>query len=197
MINKPFGKSSLRNILQFLHKSEKLKTLLRHSWLSSDKQESVAEHTWRIALMAIILKDYLKTKVNLEKVLSMIIIHDLPEIFAGDHHAWRGKLENKYALEKKGLIKLLGNLPPNQKTKILDLWQEYEDKKTPEAKFAKALDKLETIDQHNLASLKTWVKEEYSYNLVHGKEEVKFDKVLQDFKNLIDKQTKMKIKKGK
>lgn len=191
------SRSNLKNILKFLHDSEKLKTLLRHSWLSSGRQESVAEHTWRIALMAILLKDYLKVKVNLEKVLSIIIIHDLPEIFAGDHHAWRGKLKNKYSLEKKGLIKILKTLPPKQKTQIFQLWEEYEDKKTPEAKFTKALDKLETVNQHNLADLKTWVKEEYGYNLIHGKEEVKFDKVLQDLKDLIDKQTTMKIKKGK
>lgn len=189
--------SNLNNILEFLHKSEKLKTLLRHSWLSNGRQESVAEHTWRIALMAILIKDYLKTKVNLEKVLTMIIVHDLPEIYAGDHHAWKGKLKNKVALEKKGLTKLLKTLPSKQKTRIFKLWLEYENKKTPEAKFAKALDKLETIDQHNLADLKTWIKEEYSYNLVHGKEEAKFDRVLQDLKNLIDKQTEMKIKKDK
>ncbi|MBI2327674.1 HD domain-containing protein [Candidatus Curtissbacteria bacterium] len=196
MTNSPTN-LNLKKLLDFVQKSEKLKTLLRHSWLSSGRQESVAEHSWRIALMAILLKDYLKIKINLEKVLAMIIVHDLPEIFAGDHHAWKGRLKNKFALEKKGLNKLLKTLPPKQKTKIFNLWREYEDKKTAEAKFAKALDKLETIDQHNLADLKTWVKEEYGYNLVHGKEEVKFDKVLQDLKKLIDKQTEMKVKKGK
>lgn len=179
----------MKQILKFLHQSEKLKTLLRHSWLSSGRQESVAEHSWRTALMAIVLSDYLKVKVNLGKVLAMTIIHDLCEIYAGDHYAWKDKLADKAKIEEKALIKLLKNLPQTQRSTIFKLWEDYEQKKTPEAKFAKALDKLETIDQHNLADIKTWVKEEYSYNLVHGKEEVQFDKVLQELKALIDRQT--------
>ena len=81
---------SLNKILLFIHKTEKLKTLLRHSWLSTGRQESVAEYSWRIALMALVLKDYLKTPVNLEKVLAMMIVHDLPEIYAGDIMHGRG-----------------------------------------------------------------------------------------------------------
>jgi len=191
------NKTNLTKLLEFLHKAEKLKTLLRHSWLSTNRQESVAEHTWRIILMAIILEPEMDHKINLIKVLKMLTVHDLAEIYAGDHHAWRNKLRNKYELEKKGLTKLLKTLPPKQKTEIFNLWQEYEDKKTPEAKFAKALDKLETIDQHNLADIKTWVKEEYTYNLVHGTEEVKYSKVLQTFKSLIDDETQRKIKTKK
>lgn len=146
--------------------------------------------------MAILLQNRLKIKVNLEKVLAMVIVHDLPEIYAGDHHAWRGKLKNKSKIEEKALVKLVKNLPTKQKVTIFKLWKEYEQKKTKEAKFAKALDKLETIDQHNLAPLNTWVKEEYTYNLIHGAQEVKFDKVLQDLKSLIDKESLKKIKKG-
>ena len=95
------------------------------------------------------------------------------------------------------MVTLLKNLPAKQKSNIFKLWKEYEDKKTNESKFAKALDKLETIDQHNLADLKTWVKEEYSYNLVHGQKEVKFDKVLEELRNLINKETLRKIRNNK
>lgn len=179
----------LKQILEFLQKAEKLKSVMRHSWLSTGRQESVAEHSWRIALMAILLNIELEKKVSLEKILAMVIVHDLPEIYAGDHHAWKGKLKNKSRIEERALLRLLKNLPRRQQSLIFKLWKEYEEKKTRESKFAKALDKLETIDQHNLADLKTWVKEEYAYNLVHGQKEVKFDKVLEEFKRLIDKET--------
>jgi putative hydrolase of HD superfamily len=189
--------NKLKNILRFIQLAEKLKTLLRHSWLSSGRQESVAEHSWRIALMCLLLEDSLKNKINLERVLSMIIVHDLPEIYAGDPHAWKGKPKNKTQNEINALKKMLKTLPRKQQQVIKKLWEEYESKKTLEAKFAKALDKLETIDQHNLADLKTWVKEEYSYNLIHGHEEVKFDKVLQDLKYLINRESIRKIRRGK
>jgi putative hydrolase of HD superfamily len=123
----------------------------------------------------------------------MLAVHDIAEINAGDHHAWRPKLKNKTKLERTGLKKLVKNLPQKQQKEILSLWEEYEAKKTPEAKFAKAVDKLETIDQHNLADIKTWNKKEYSYNFDHGQEEVKYSKTLQAIKDLIDKETKLKI----
>ena len=187
----------LKQLLNFLHASEKLKMLLRHSWLSSGRQESVAEHTWRLALMAIVLEPEMGKHLNLEKILKMVIVHDLAEIYAGDHHAWKGKLKNKYQKEKRGLGRLLVKLPGSGSNEIKSLWEEYERCKTQEAKFVKAIDKLEVLIQHDEADLSTWVKEEYTYNLVHGKEEVKFDKVLQDLKNLIDYQTARKIKNGR
>ena len=189
--------AELKKILKFLHKVEELKTLLRHSWLSSGRQESVAEHSWRIALATIILEPTIERKMDIAKVLKMSIIHDLAEIFAGDHHAWQGKLKNKHQLEKLALIKLLKDLPQLQRDEIQKLWEEYEARKTEEAKFVKALDKLETIDQHNLADLSTWVKEEYAYNLVHGTKESSYNPILKKLKQLIDEETKSKISKSR
>ena len=89
---------------------------------------------------------------------------------------------------------MVKDLPEFQRSEILNLWMEFEENKTFEAKFAQSCDKLETIDQHNLADIKTWVEEEYKYNLVHGGEEVKFSKALTAFKKLIDEQSRAKIK---
>ena len=184
----PLGKT-----LKFLQEAEKLKSVLRHSWLSSGRQESVAEHTWRIALWAIVIAPQTDIKIDLLKVIKMAIVHDLGEIYAGDKIAWKRKSKNKSQQEKKALLKLTAQLPATQKSEITNLWQEYEEAKTPEAKFTKAIDKLETIDQHNLADISTWASEEYGYNLVHGTQEVKFSKILSDLKILIDQQTRAKI----
>ena len=186
---------SLKKILKFIQKAEEAKSLMRHSWLSTGRRESVAEHSWRTALLAIILAPEMENKINIGKVVMMLTIHDIAEINAGDHHAWLPKLKNKTELERSGLKKLVKDLPAKQQKEILSLWEEYEAKKTQEAKFAKAVDKLETFDQHNLADLKTWTKEEYGYNLIHGSEEVKYSKTLQSLKDLIDQQTRAKIGK--
>jgi len=186
---------NLRQILKFTEAVEKLKSLMRHSWLSTGRRESVAEHSWRAALFAIVLSDEMDKKVDIGKVVMLLTIHDIAEIYTGDPWAWRGKPKDKAQKEANAIKKLTKIIPTKQAKLITSLWKEYEAKKTPEAKFAKAIDKLETINQHNLADLKTWTKEEYGYNLVHGSQEVKFSKTLSALKDLIDKQTRAKIAK--
>lgn len=187
--------SDLEKILRFLQQAEKLKTVLRHSWLSNSRQESDADHSWRAALFAMILAPHLEKKLDVEKVIKMLLIHDLAEIEVGDFPAWKGRPKNKHDLEKNGFKKLIKQLPKKSAKEILNLWLEYEESKTNEAKLAQACDKLETIDQHNLADIKTWVKEERKYNLIHGAEQVKFSSILRQLKNVIDKQTRAKISK--
>jgi putative hydrolase of HD superfamily len=186
---------SLKQILKFIQKAEELKSLMRHSWLSTGRRESVAEHSWRAALLAIVLAPEMENKINVGKVVMLLTVHDIVEIYAGDPWAWKGKPKNKKLKEAKAIKKLVKLLPQKQAREIAALWQEYEERKTKEAMFAKAVDKLETLDQHNLADLKTWTKEEYGYNLVHGSEEVKYSKTLQTLKNLVDNRTRAKIGK--
>ena len=184
--------NNLKQILKFLQEAEKLKSVIRHSWLSTGHHESVAEHSWRLALMAIVLSPIVDSKIDLTKALQMAIVHDLAEIHAGDHIAWKKKSKNHHTLEKKALTKLLKNLPPIQKKQIQNLWKEYEQAKSPEAKFIKALDKLETLDQHNLADLKTWRKTEYAFQLTHGTKETEYNEILKSLKELINTETKKK-----
>ncbi len=186
---------NLKQILKFLEEAEKLKSLMRHSWLSTGRRESVAEHSWRTALLAIVLAGQMENKIEIGKVVMMLTVHDIAEIYAGDPWAWKGKPKDKKQKEAKAIKQLTNLLPSKQAREITALWREYESKKTKEAMFAKAVDKLETLNQHNLANLKTWTKEEYAYNLVHGSEEVKYSKTLKALKDLIDKQTRAKIAK--
>lgn len=181
---------NLQNMLKFLHVAEGLKRELRHSWLSDGRQESVAEHTWRVALMAMAIEEYLPQKVNCERLLKMIVIHDLVEVYATDIPAFETmnnikvkeqKRQNEMkAIEK--IRKLLGNDTGQQ---FYDLWFEFEHKKTYEAKVANALDKLEAQIQHNEAAIETWLPIEHEMVFLLGKH-TDFDVVLNELKGIIE-----------
>lgn len=186
-------------ILKFLHEAEKLKTLLRHSWLSSGRRESVAEHTWRLLLMALVMNGYLRKKVNLEKVLKILVVHDLCEVYAGDTWSWKPKKhqDGKHERERVGMEKLLKLLPKKQALEIYNLWDEYGKAKTPEAKFAKSLDKIEVKIQHNEGDIKHWNKKEKWFNLASGEEWCKFDKFVRSFWQLARDEGALKVKTNK
>ena len=156
-------------ILDFLKLSERLKTELRHSWLSNGRHESVAEHTWQMALMALLTHRHLAVEIDLEKTLKMIVVHDLVEVEAGDvpSFATGEAMEQKAAREEAAIRSIREKLPDAVGEEIQELWQEYEAKLSNEAKFAGALDKLEVQVQHNLADMATW--EPVEYDLVYTK----------------------------
>lgn len=187
----------LQQIIDFLHEAEKLKTLMRHSWLSNGRRESVAEHTWRMALMAVLLHPYLDKKPNLNKVLKLVLVHDLGEIHATDFPAFKKQPDNKAELERKGLQKLIKKLPVNLGNELLGLWEEYEAAITLEARFAKALDKTEVLLQHNEADIKHLTKKEIPFNLIYGKEFSDDNRILKIFRGLMDKETISLYQKSK
>lgn len=186
-----------QQILDFLHQTEKLKTVLRHSWLPSGRRESVAEHTWRMALMAVLLHSYLDKGLDLAKTIKLILVHDLGEIHATDFPAFKKQPKNKTEMERKELLKLVKPLPDKLSTEILGLWEEYEKAKTLEALFAKFLDKTEVLLQHNEADLKFLIKKEVPFNLYHGKEFAEHDEFLKLFRNSINVETLQLYKKHK
>lgn len=161
--------ASSRQILDFLRFSERLKLELRHSWLSNGRHESVAEHSWQMALMAMLMQRHLTIPVALERTLKMIIIHDLVEAEAGDvpFFATGPAKQDKAAREQAAIETIRAMLGPPEGDEIHALWHEYEARATPEARFAGALDNLEVQIQHNLADLATW--EPVEYDLVYSK----------------------------
>lgn len=152
----------MQHILQFLHIAEKLKMEMRHSWLSNGRQESVAEHTWRLTLMAMTLEPYFTQPLNMEKLLKMLIIHDLAEVVIGDIPAFEvsTRKEEKHAAEDKAMRELCATLGEHGDN-LYTLWQEGEAKQTYEAKVANAIDKLEAQLQHNEAAIETWLPIEH------------------------------------
>jgi putative hydrolases of HD superfamily len=138
-----------------LHLAEMLKDEMRHSWTSKGRRESVAEHTWRTSLMAILFFPYLSLQVDLLKALKMIIVHDIVEARAGDVPVFEvnAEIKKKEALAICEIRQMLNNSTGDE---IYELWQEFEMGCTNEAKFAKALDKIEANLQHNEANLSSW-----------------------------------------
>src|SRR5690348_2485946 len=140
----PIATDELHGLLAFLREAERLKTVRRSGWTSEGEAESVAEHTWRLCLMAMLL--YGDTPgVDLARLLRMCLIHDLGEAIGGDVPAPAQTPESgKADRERADLLELTGSLPPMLRREIVELWDEYETAATSEAKLAKGLDKLET-----------------------------------------------------
>lgn len=193
-------KTDLVNILEIIKLGEKLKSEMRHSWLSNGRQESVAEHTWRVSLMAMLMEPNLKQKVDTTRLLKMIIIHDLVEAEAGDIPAFdtldniKAK-EQKSMNEMKSIEKIRDTLGGSLGDELYNLWFEFENKETYEAKVANALDKLEAQIQHNEADISTWKEIEHQMSFMMDKY-VDFDPALQRFKDLIEEEAEDKLKEA-
>jgi putative hydrolases of HD superfamily len=145
-------------IIDFLAVSERLKRELRHSWLADGRRESVAEHTWHMALMAILAHPHLERPVDLARTLEMIVVHDLVEAVAGDVPFFEAgeRKAGKAEAERRAMAEIRALLPEPTGGRVEALWREFEDARTGEARFARALDNLEVQAQHNLADLATW-----------------------------------------
>ena len=164
------GKGDVRmepkEFLAFLARLEKLKCNTRHSWTSSGRHESVAEHSWRLAMLAMLLRDALP-EVDMDKVLRMCLIHDVGEAVTGDIPSFQ-KTDANEETERQAIAELLSPLPDGLRGELTALFAEMDALATPEARVYKALDKLEVVVQHNEAPLDTWLPLEYELNQTYG-----------------------------
>lgn len=159
----------ITGILDFLRAAEGLKTTTRNAWTSAGTQESVAEHTWRLCLMAMVLHPRLPD-VDIARLLKMCLIHDLGEIIRGDVPApdQAGLPAGKATEERQDLLTVIKSLPRASQDEIIELWDEYETGATAEARLAKGLDKLETILQHTQGMNPPGF--DYGFNLGYGRD---------------------------
>ena len=182
-------------ILRSLQLSEGLKRELRHSWLSDGRRESVAEHCWNMSFLAILVHPHLEHRVDLERVLQMVIVHDLVEAEAGDVPFFEvsERQSSKMARETAAMEKISKVLPLPSGAPIAALWHEFEEQQTPEAKLVKALDNLEVQIQHNWADISTW--EEIEYDLVYTKmdQHCAHDRFLRDLCAVVRKASEEKL----
>lgn len=181
--------------LEILSRAEKLKCNTRHSWTSTGRHESVAEHSWRLALMALLVEDEFPD-LDMNRVIRMCLIHDLGEAFTGDIPAFEKTDENR-GREDAVLEQWISSFPEPYRPRLLDLLKEMKERNTPEAKLYKALDNLEAVIQHNEADLSTWLPLEYDLQFTYGADKVGFSPYLKELKKEIDLQTEEKIRKGK
>ena len=182
-------------LLEILAVAEKLKCVTRHCDTSTGRRESVAEHSWRIALMAMLLRPEFP-EADMDKVVRMCLIHDLGEAFTGDIPTF-DKSEHDEAAERLAYDSWVASLPGDVRGEFTALLAEMEALDTQEAKIYKALDKLEAVIQHNESDIASWLPLEYDLQLRYGAENVIFSPYMQALKAEIDTWTKRKIGENK
>ncbi len=175
----------LMQILSFLRRAEGLKSTLRTSWAMDGRQESSAEHSWRLALFAMLVSRYYPA-LNTEKILKLCIVHDLGEVIHGDIPAPEQK-GDKGEQEKADFVDLIRPLPEDMQKELLNLWEEYESAGSPEARLVKALDKLETMLQQIQGN--TPESFEYPFNLRYGLSATSLDDITVTLRAAIDDET--------
>ena len=146
--------------IEFIKEIDKLKQIYRQSYiLGKNRKENDAEHSWHIALMAILLQEHSNQDINIIKTIKMLLIHDLVEIDAGDTYAYDEKgNEEKFEREQIAAERIFGLLPEDQRQEFLDLWLEFEERKTNEAKFAASLDRFQPIILNYFTDGKAWIE---------------------------------------
>ena len=193
------SESDVSAILDFLRAAEALKVNTRSAYTSGGKRESVAEHTWRLCLMAMVLAPSVPG-VDFARLVRICIVHDLGEAIGGDIPApeqarRRSSGEaHKAADERRDLVQLVAPLPATQRDEIIALWDEYEAAATPEARLAKALDKLETILQHTQG--RNPPEFDYRFNLGYGREYTASPPVIAALREILDRETERRATEG-
>ena len=183
-----------REVIDFLNIVSVLKTNTRHCYTQLDRKESVADHIWRTALIPMLIENDFPD-IDMNKVIRMILIHDLGEAVTGDIPVFV-KTESNEATEELAIKSLLENLPDDIKSNFQELFKEMSAMQTKEAKLYKALDNMEAVIAHNESPLSTWLPLEYELNLNYGKDKVEFSTWLQELKEECNKDTRKKIEKG-
>ena len=183
-----------RTYIEFLSKIEKLKCNTRHSWTSNGRQESVAEHSWRLAVMAMLCADEYPD-LDISRVIKMCLIHDFGEAITGDIPAFL-KTARHEAEEDHAVIRLLSDLTDAFRVELQALFEEMNARQTPEAKLYKSLDNLEGLISHNEADISTWLPREYEENLTYGQKNCEWSKWTKELRDVIKKDSIEKIKAG-
>ena len=191
-------------LLAVLHTAERLKDTTRHCYTSQGRHESVAEHSWRVTLMAYLMRDEFP-ELDMDKVMQMCLIHDLGECFTGDIPSFE-KTAADTAREDGLLARWVAGLPQPYCRDMAALYAEMDALETPEARLYKALDKLEArlykaldkleaVISHNESPLDTWLPLEYDLNLTYANDNVAFSPYLTALRQAVRQETEEKVAK--
>lgn len=152
------AEARLEQFLAFLIEADKLKKILRRTLLAdASRQENTAEHSWHLALSAMVLEEYAAEPVDLRRVVEMVVVHDLVEIDAGDTFAYDAAGNaTRRERECTAADRLFGLLPSDAGGRLRGLWEEFESRATPEARFANAVDRIQPFLQNVKAGGGTW-----------------------------------------
>ena len=169
-----FNMNNLLQQIEFIKEIDKLKFIFRKTKLiNSNRPENDAEHSWHLAMMAIVLAGHANEPIDLEKVMKMVLIHDIVEIDSGDVFVYdMTKSHDNFDEELKAARRIFGILPEEQAEEFINLWIEFEEMKTPESKFARSLDRLEPLLQNASNNGGTWREFDVKYDQVMEKKQV-------------------------
>jgi len=182
-------------LLDLLHTAAKLKDTTRHCYTPGGRHESVAEHSWRLALMAFWLRDEFP-ELDINRVVQMCLIHDLGEAFTGDIPVF-DKTAADEEREEQLLFAWVDAMPESLRTDMQQLYREMEERQTPEAKLYKALDGLEALISHNESDLSTWEPHEYDLQLTYAEDRMKFSPYMVALREQVKQDSIQKIKDAK
>lgn len=186
--------TDLEGRLRFIQEAARLKDVLRSGRTASGRQESTAEHSWRLCLLAMTMADQLGP-LDMNRMLQLCVVHDLGEALNGDVPAVLQQADpGKSAREREDLRTLTRSLPTFLQQKFLALWDEYEAAQTREAKLVKALDKLETIIQHNQGA--NGPDFDHGFNLGYGRRYTDSDPVLARLRERVDQDTARRARRA-
>jgi len=159
----------LERRLKFVRKIDGLKRILRQSLImSGGRRENSAEHSWHLAVMVMLLHEYAAGKIDVGKAIRMALVHDIPETYAGDHFIYDARAQRRrVAREKAAAKRIFGFLPAGQAGEMRRLWEEYEENKSPEARFVRALDRLEPLICNCLTNGSAWRRHRVNARMVY------------------------------
>ena len=186
----------LQKQMEFIIEVDKLKDIIRQTNLTNgERKENDAEHSWHLALMAVFLSEYSKEPVDVLQVIKMVLIHDLVEIDAGDTYLYdEAGNGTKAAREQKAADRIFNILPEDQAEELFELWREFEERTTPESKFANTLDRIQPVLLNDATEGRAWREHDVSIDQIMSKNEytsqgsdVLWDYIQEVFENNIKK----------
>lgn len=181
-------------LLEFMALAEKLKCNTRHSWTSSGRRESVAEHTYRLCVFSWLVKEEFP-ECDMDKILKMCLFHDIGEAVTGDIPSFEKK-EADEEKESREIDKILEMLPDGHREELRVLIKELRENETMEAKVVHALDKMEAVIQHNEASLDTWLPLEYELQMIYGQEQAEVHPYLKHLRRVLREDSERKVEEA-
>ena len=187
----------LQKQIAFIKEIDKVKSIFRQTYLADGtRKENDAEHSWHLALMAVLLKEYVSEDVDVAKVMTMVLIHDLVEIDAGDTYAYDSEgAKSKREREVKAADRIFGILPEDQGMDFRELWEEFEAYETPDAKYAHLLDNFQPLLLNDASVGRSWNEHGVHKSQIYKRNE-KVQETSEEIWNTIQEVVESHIAKG-